>query len=206
MWNLLLSAKILRKPPRINQGFTMFEVLVAILVSSAFVLGTLQAMVINAVLQVRAERKAQASFWIQEDLEFVKAQAEGLNKDFLMAENLRDSANNPSFPTYCRSGGRNWYSTGFADKLRDTIGTANATVQIAAERQLVNKPYRLVRVINEDITSSNVLKITYRVGEPFNGSGSDTNRDLIRDNDNRGTYTIATVYAEVIASGAFECR
>lgn len=62
-----------------NEGFTLFEVLVAILASSAFLMGTLQAMTINAVLQVRAEREAQASFWIQEDLEQAQAIASAMD-------------------------------------------------------------------------------------------------------------------------------
>jgi hypothetical protein len=53
----------------------MLEVLVALMISFAFLMGTMNAMVIAAVMQVKAERQAQALFWIQQDLETVRAAA-----------------------------------------------------------------------------------------------------------------------------------
>lgn len=58
-----------------EQGFTMFEVLIALMISFLFLTGTLNAMVMATVMRVRAERQAQASFWIKEDLEVVRALA-----------------------------------------------------------------------------------------------------------------------------------
>ncbi|GBF78949.1 type IV pilus modification PilV family protein [Aphanothece sacrum] len=66
---------LLKKSAKKNEGFSLFEVLVSILVTSAFIMGTLQAMAINAILQVKAERESQANFWVQEDVEMVQAVA-----------------------------------------------------------------------------------------------------------------------------------
>ncbi|MEA5535961.1 prepilin-type N-terminal cleavage/methylation domain-containing protein [Crocosphaera sp. XPORK-15E] len=80
--NKLLFHLIIRQvKPQKNQGFSLLEVLVAILVSSAFLMGTLQAMTINTVMQVKAERQAQANFWIQEDLEKLQAEASAMTLD-----------------------------------------------------------------------------------------------------------------------------
>lgn len=61
-----------------EQGFTLFEVLIAILVITLFVSVTMQAMVFAAVFKVKAQEYAEATTWIQEDLENVKYQAENL--------------------------------------------------------------------------------------------------------------------------------
>lgn len=58
-----------------QQGFTLVEVLVAILISTLFVAIGMQAIVFSTVLRIRAQQIAQATDWIQEDLEAVKGQA-----------------------------------------------------------------------------------------------------------------------------------
>lgn len=92
MNKLLFTLILHRSKPTNDQGFSLFEVVIAILVSSAFLMGTLQAMTINAVLQIRAERKAQANFLIQEDIEKLQAIASNMDLDYI--EN--SSALNPS--------------------------------------------------------------------------------------------------------------
>lgn len=61
-----------------EQGFTLFEVLIAILVTTLFISVAMQAMVFAAVFKVKAQEYAEATTWIQEDLEKVKYQAENL--------------------------------------------------------------------------------------------------------------------------------
>ncbi len=70
------KAMIAKPHQRCNPGFTTFEVLVAALISFIFLSGTLNTIVLATILQVKAERKAQANFWIQEDLEAVRAAAD----------------------------------------------------------------------------------------------------------------------------------
>lgn len=57
-----------------EQGFTLVEVLVAILIATIFTVVAMQAIVIAAAFRVRARQFAQATTWIQEDLEAVKDQ------------------------------------------------------------------------------------------------------------------------------------
>lgn len=63
------------KLPQQNQGFTLVEVLVAILIASLFVTVAMEAMVLAAVFKARARQYTEATNWIQEDLENVKSQA-----------------------------------------------------------------------------------------------------------------------------------
>jgi len=58
-----------------HQGFTLVEVLVAILISTLFVAIGMQAVVFSTVLRIRAQQIAQAMDWIQEDLEAIKGHA-----------------------------------------------------------------------------------------------------------------------------------
>ncbi len=63
------------KLPQQNQGFTLVEVLIAILISTLFVAIAMQAIVIASVFKARARQYAEATVWIQEDLENVKSKA-----------------------------------------------------------------------------------------------------------------------------------
>lgn len=243
MQPLILSLHRLRKK-RISayDGFTMLEVLVSIMVSIAFVMGTLQAMVVNAIFQVRAEREAQATFWIQQDMERVKAIAE------LPPFNSLNTASEVNGVLECSAAGTEAFVTGFGGMLRDELydgrfSAANnaspktltlpygvnsssfavnltdqtANVQVAEEKNLVNKPYRLVRLIegvkasdinagiHEAALTPHVLRIQYRVGEK-DDTQADTDGDKLKDNDGKGFKKIlAQVYTEVMPSGALDC-
>lgn len=61
-----------------SQGFTLVEVLVAILITTLFVGVTMQGMVIAAIFKAKAQENAEATTWIQEDLENLKYQAANL--------------------------------------------------------------------------------------------------------------------------------
>lgn len=61
-----------------NQGFTLVEVLVAILITTLFVTVAMQAIVFAAIFKVRAQEYTEATNWIQSDLENVKYQAANL--------------------------------------------------------------------------------------------------------------------------------
>lgn len=64
-----------QKLPKQDQGFTLVEVLVAILISTIFVAVSMQMMAIAAIFKVRAQEYAEATTWIQEDLENIKYEA-----------------------------------------------------------------------------------------------------------------------------------
>lgn len=58
-----------------EQGFTLTEVLVATLVVSGFIAASMQAVVLATAFKVRAKQYAEATTFIQENLEFVKLRA-----------------------------------------------------------------------------------------------------------------------------------
>jgi len=62
--------------PYISQrGFTLVEVFASILIATLFVATALEAMVIAALFKAKAQQYAEATTWIQEDLESVKNRA-----------------------------------------------------------------------------------------------------------------------------------
>jgi len=63
------------KLPQQNQGFTLVEVLVAIIITTLFIAVAMQGMVIAALFKARAQQYTVATNWIQQDLETVKNQA-----------------------------------------------------------------------------------------------------------------------------------
>ena len=74
--------------PRLDQqeqGFTLVEVLVAIVLALTFTTVAMQAIVLGTVFKVRARQLAEATTWIQEDLETVKQQSFLLKRSALTA-------------------------------------------------------------------------------------------------------------------------
>lgn len=112
----------------------MFEVLVALMMSFLFLAGSLNAMVVSAIFQVKAERQAQAGYWIQEDLEQVRA----------LAANFTSTTN-------CTT---NTVATDF-----NTNGLSGLTNN--PTRTFLGRTYTLTRTRTP---SANVLQISYSVG------------------------------------------
>lgn len=152
-----------------DQGFTMFEVLIALMMSFLFLAGTLNAMVISAVFQVKAERQAQASYWIQEDLEELRATAASIAcnssltsqnsvTDTTYVTTLRGSAVVQGTPTtqnlnlYGKvvSGVAQWaYDTSAPSGyslIQSNIG--RRTIQEAKTKEIVGKTYQLTRLFD----------------------------------------------------------
>ena len=185
---------------RKQTGFTMIEVLLAILTITFFLTGTLQLIAINTLYKMKNKQEAQASFWIQEDLEEVLS---------LATSNLTASC----YPTNVNQ--TYAYALESAIQNRDTNadnplpGSSPRALLVSNTRQSPNvKMYRMVREysINFDNDSSTidqptVLKINYKV-EDINASSSSPslNRDINRD------PIIATQYAEVIPNESFKCN
>lgn len=162
-----------------DRGFTMIEVVIAILTITAFLTGTLQLLAINALYKARSERQTRANFWIQEDMEEVKSMAEAIDSD--------------DYPDACKSG--------YADALKTALGrpTGNYTDQVVASRNLVNKQYQLIREYPSGQTSLHRLRINYKVrSTEFAG------RKAPKDYVNQETV-IATSSFEVIPDASFQC-
>jgi Tfp pilus assembly protein PilV len=163
-------------------GFSLLEVVIAILTITLFLLGTLQLMAVNALYKVRSERQSRADFWIQEDMEEVKS--------------IAGTLNDPN--AFCTDTS-NGYAIALRDRLpRDTAtGTATQTV---SSRTLVGKSYTLFRDFPDDATVQRSrphrLRINYRVALT---SSRDAN-----DYKNQET-TISTASFEVIPDASFQC-
>jgi len=61
-----------------EQGFTILEAMIAILIATIFVATAMQMMAMAAAFKARARQYAEATTWIQADLEVVKDQADQL--------------------------------------------------------------------------------------------------------------------------------
>ncbi|WP_107666224.1 hypothetical protein [Cyanothece sp. BG0011] len=267
--NKLLFTLILHRPkPKPDQGFSLFEVTIAILVSSAFLMGTLQAMTINAVMRVKSERQAQANFLIQQDIEKLQATASNMDLDYietssvlnpdgddrsalcypfsLNMEDVRfgaylvreldsvlandsnpDTKSDPAinsntvfssastfkqFKTDADGNVLYTNKTPVLDEQEDSVaGTAKtAVVQIVRDQNtLINKDYRLVRIMTVDsATSHQVLQVYYRVGEPYDPTDpnqTDNDNDKLRDDQSDRKSIIAENYTEVIPAAVAEC-
>lgn len=200
---LKFSPKINSKILCPNQGFTMAEVLIAILITTLFVEVAMQAMVINAIFKVKAEREAQANFWIQEDLEQVRAEA---TKE---AAQLGATSSDTNYCTATKTANgttTTGYQNGHAKALSTYLDKTGDTLTLPADtnRKIVSKEFDLIR--NYDETTNNnaapyaVLKINYKVEDVeikiLNESSS---------NNEKKDPVIATFYAEVMPSEAFKC-
>lgn len=140
-----------------DSGFTLFEVLVSILVASTFVAAGLQSIVLAAYFQVRSKEVAEATAWIQEDLETVKEEARLISLPYDIG-----TCTNPT------------QITGYADKLRDRIsGASSATATTNTVTRFLKAanrdgkpgrlPHKLQRVVTLSSTLPHVLGISYQV-------------------------------------------
>ena len=155
----------------------MLEVMIAILTITAFSIGTLQLMAFTALYKVRAERQAQANFWIQEDFEDVKYLASTLD--------VNSTPANPNVSADVCTNISEGYATALRRQLTAPI-TPIPTDQLVATREIVSKNYSLYRTFN--ITSANPhrLLIDYRV-------------------QNQENDVIARSSVEVIPNASFKC-
>lgn len=143
---LLLNRRLLLTSEPSAQGFTMLEVLAGLMMTFAFFMGTLNAVVINAWMQAKAERQAQANYWIQQDLENIQSAA----------------ANQATDTTKCTS----TFNSSYAGTLRNTLlgSTSTATsVDQTFSKSLANKPYTLTRSMSGSNSSPQILALQYTV-------------------------------------------
>ena len=202
------------RSPVPDSGLSMLEVLVAMMVVFLTFMTSLNGLLYATLFQVKAERQAQATYWIQQDLEQVKS---------LAAAQASDPTNR------CNS----VFTTSYAGDLQSTLGsnttitgTSPAAVSVTTTplgrrqsqlvktsetstvfttnttKKLMGKEYRLVRITEGYNDNPQILKITYRVGLPTDIM-SDTDR--IQDDATGNTSILANLYTEVIPPQALSC-
>jgi prepilin-type N-terminal cleavage/methylation domain-containing protein len=165
-----------------EQGFTMVEVLVAILIATIFIIVTMQMMVIAAVFKVRAQEYAEATTWIQKDLENVKYNAAILQYTALVDEATGDSTHE-STDTVLHVASVNGFQAG--DKL--IIGTDSTTHTIAAGGvDATNKTITLTATLGSNFSTDTVVVATTRCTNALDTGFADGLRDLITGTNQTG--------------------
>ena len=198
---LQLKSKLQRST---EEGFTLLETLVAMLVATTFVAATMQAMVIAAYSRIRAQETSEATTLIQEDLEEVKfiATKERYNPSETELDHRCD-ANGDNDRKFDKNDANR--DEGLADGLRDEVWeeterdryeitnpTDYKTIysrEVESDEIEIGKNYVLKRTLNiPDKEPYNVLELEYEVINPQ------------EDED-----PVAEMYTEVIPDAAFEC-
>ncbi|GCE62364.1 type 4 pilin [Microcystis aeruginosa] len=170
----------------------MLEVMIAILTITAFSIGTLQFMAFTALYKVRAERQAQANFWIQEDFEDVKYLASSLAFD----------------EKWCT--GEEGYATALRRELTATLPPTNPLQeQLVGTRSFVRKNYSLYRTFPEDEAAQSAhphrLRIEYKVKLADGEIASDyQTQERDERNEEEGKF-LAKSSVEVIPDASFKC-
>ena len=141
---LQLKSKLQRST---EEGFTLLETLVAMLVATTFVAATMQAMVIAAYSRIRAQETSEATALIQEDLENLKYEASEL------PYTGNESKCNASSKT-----------EGFADALRDEYYSGDETRDsFTKSGSNSGKEYIITRKLIPSKEQPNVLQVIYSV-------------------------------------------
>lgn len=176
-----------------ESGFSMLEVIIAILTITTFLTGTLQLMAVNALYKVRAERQSKANFWIQEDFEDIKASASTLD--------VNSNPANPYISTNVCTDSSQGYATALRRDLTSTLPpTTIPTEQLVSTRLIVGKTYALYRTFPDNATAQAAnphrLRIDYRVQLATGQTAND-----YRNQEN----VIARSSVEVIPDASFKC-
>jgi prepilin-type N-terminal cleavage/methylation domain-containing protein len=170
----------------VHQGFTLSEVIVSILLISTFVAVALQGMVVAMVLKSKSFHLAEASHWVQTDVESIRAR---INSDRVPVTQARDVC----YPSTA--------DRGYADIVRDVLAGNNVmgTQDYPLIPQLVTsktgKVFQVQRSLsipeNPENSRYQILGIQYTI-LPMNG----TSREL----------PILQMYAEVSPDAAIVCK
>ncbi len=167
-------------------GFTLSEVILAILITTLFVSVGLQGMVVAMLLKSKALHIAEANRWVQADIEQIRSR--------LTLVQMPITGNRAR----CRPISAD---LGFADLVRDNLAGGNVTgvadyrlAAVAATSQ-TGKTFQIDRIASIPIapenTQAKILGIEYTV-TPSNGVSLEE--------------PILHFYTEVVADAAFQCQ
>jgi hypothetical protein len=169
-----------------TSGFTLSEVLVAILLTTTFVAVAMQGMVVAMLLKSKAFHLAEANRWVQADLEQIRSQVT-LNQLPLAPNRAR-----------CHPASSD---LGFADLVRDNLAGGNITgiadyqlTPLVATSQ-TGKTFQIARKLSIPATLENteakILGIQYTV-TPTSGGNLE--------------QPILHFYTEVLPDAALQCQ
>jgi type II secretory pathway pseudopilin PulG len=181
-----------KKKHQTTEGFLLIEVLVAIVLTLVLTGISMGVVVMATAIKVRGDELSDATRWIQEDIEDIKAKANEIdavvNTDPVQYTTL----------TRCSPTGS---SNGYADLLMtqaranslnksttNTTGIINASDTFIKTSASGTRNYNLVRTATiSTVAPYNTLELTYAV------------------NKTSGT-TISNSYAEIIPGASFYCK
>jgi type II secretory pathway pseudopilin PulG len=167
-------------------GFTLSEVLVAILLTTIFVAVAMQGMVVAMLLKAKALHVSEANRWVQADIEQMRSQ--------IAINQLPMGTQRPR----CHPLG---IELGFADLVRDILaggnvtGSADYNLALLSVTSQTGKTFQIARTLSIPATPENpdakILGIQYTV-TPTTGGNLE--------------QPILHLYTEVIPDAAFQCQ
>lgn len=167
-------------------GFTLSEVLVAILITTTFVAVAMQGMVVAMLLKSKALQTSEANRWVHADVEQIRSQ--------ITPTQLPWSTNQVRcYPADAEAG--------FADLIRDNLargnvtGTANYSLAATNQTSQTGKTFQIARTLSIPSTPENaefkILGIQYTV-TPTSGGNLE--------------QPILHFYTEVMPDAALQCQ
>jgi type II secretory pathway pseudopilin PulG len=166
------------------QGFSLVEVLVSILMIAGFLATAMQALVAATAIKVKSEEIAEATTWMQEDLEAIKFEANRLG----FIDTNSDGKPDAYDPDFNRNGNSNDdCADGFADDLETELTRRSLPYKQnsqAKESAIGGRNYTLERVL--DASNNTTLKIDHEV---FDSDGD----------------SVGILYSEVVPDVTFSC-
>lgn len=167
-------------------GFTLSEVILAILIVTIFVTVALQGMVVAMLLKSKSLQLSEANRWVQMDVESIRSQITATQLSFGTNQHL------------CRPQATD---LGFADLIRDNLaggnvtGTADYDLAPLVTTSVTSKTFQVARKLSIPTTPENagakILGIEYTVS-PSNGATVEP--------------PILHFYTEVMPDAALQCQ
>jgi hypothetical protein len=128
-----------------DDGFTIIDVIIGLLVAFLFLMASLQAMVVEAYFRIAGQASSEGLLLIQQDLEEVR---------FLATE-----AQLPYVPATCTSG--------YGAALQSKVNTNKSSPYTAKPNNTIE--YQLTRIATVSASDNKVLTLTYSAKRDPNG-------------------------------------
>ncbi len=172
-----------------ERGFTLSEVLIAILLITTFVAVAMQGLVVAMLLKSKALQVAEANRWVQTDLEQIRWRSRSIGASQLALSPYQSRCHPVSV------------DAGFADLVRDNLagenitGAADYQIKPLVETSQMGKKFQIARTVSipatPENTESKILGIEYTVTP---SSGSNLQQSILH------------LYTEVMADAALQCQ
>ncbi len=165
-----------------EQGFSLLEVMVAIMMMTGFLLSTLQLLVYNAVLRVEAKEESEAVMWIREDSDYIKYLANQLPCG-------------PSGSNY----GEDLLNSIVANDSTITLATQTSTQAKSLSNSSSGRTYTMKRIQNNAGDDANIVKLTYAIDYNGDSETCDPSDNTTWEN------CVVTNYVEVTPEANLSC-